>query len=93
MKIHSKNLLALALVGLGAASATHAQNAEVIHWWTSGGEAAAVKEFAAAFNKAGGKWNDNPIAGGGGAQARTVIINRTMGGDAPTAAQFNYGKQ
>ena len=93
MKIHSRKLLALVVAGIGAASAVHAQNAEVIHWWTSGGEAAAVKEFANAYNKAGGKWIDNPIAGGGGAQARTVTINRTMGGDAPTAAQFNYGKQ
>jgi glucose/mannose transport system substrate-binding protein len=93
MKSHSKTLLALLVAGLGAASAVHAQNAEVIHWWTSGGEAAAVKEFASAYTKAGGKWTDNPIAGGGGAQARTVTINRTMGGDAPTAAQFNYGKQ
>jgi glucose/mannose transport system substrate-binding protein len=93
MKFHSKHLLALLVAGLGAAHLAHAQNAEVIHWWTSGGEAAAVKEFAAAYTKAGGKWTDNPIAGGGGAQARTVTINRTMGGDAPTAAQFNYGKQ
>ncbi|MEY4883568.1 MAG: hypothetical protein RIS34_1422 [Pseudomonadota bacterium] len=93
MKAHSKNLLALLVAGLSMTGAVHAQNAEVIHWWTSGGEAAAIKEFADAYTKAGGKWTDNPIAGGGGAQARTVTINRTMGGDAPTAAQFNYGKQ
>jgi glucose/mannose transport system substrate-binding protein len=93
LKAHSKNLLALLVAGLSMTGAVHAQNAEVIHWWTSGGEAAAIKEFADAYTKAGGKWTDNPIAGGGGAQARTVTINRTMGGDAPTAAQFNYGKQ
>ena len=93
MKAHTKHLLALLVAGLGASSVAYAQNAEVIHWWTSGGEAAAIKEFADAYTKAGGKWTDNPIAGGGGAQARTVTINRTMGGDAPTAAQFNYGKQ
>jgi len=93
LKAHTKHLLALLVAGLGASSVAYAQNAEVIHWWTSGGEAAAIKEFADAYTKAGGKWTDNPIAGGGGAQARTVTINRTMGGDAPTAAQFNYGKQ
>jgi glucose/mannose transport system substrate-binding protein len=65
----------------------------VIHWWTSGGEAAAIKEFANMYNKAGGTWIDTPIAGGGGAAARTVILNRTMGGDPPTAAQFNYSNQ
>jgi glucose/mannose transport system substrate-binding protein len=81
---------ALFAVLAGAASA---QKAEVIHWWTSGGEAAAIKEFANAYTKAGGTWVDTPIAGGGGAQARTVMANRTMGGDPPTAAQYNYGRQ
>ena len=93
MKAPTKNWLAMLVAGLGMAGVAQAQNAEVIHWWTAGGEAAAIKEIASAYTKAGGKWSDNPIAGGGGAQARTVTINRTMGGDAPTAAQFNYGKQ
>jgi glucose/mannose transport system substrate-binding protein len=93
MKAHTKHLLALLVAGLGASTAVHAQKAEVIHWWTSGGEAAAIKEFATMYTKAGGTWVDTPIAGGGGAQARTVMANRTMGGDAPTAAQYNYGKQ
>jgi glucose/mannose transport system substrate-binding protein len=93
LKIHSKNLLALLIAGLGAATAAHAQKAEVIHWWTSGGEAAAIKEMANAFTQAGGTWIDAPIAGGGGANARTVTLNRTMGGDPPTAAQFNYSNQ
>lgn len=85
---------AAVLMAAGAlAPAAHAQKAEVIHWWTSGGEAAAIKEFATMYTKAGGTWIDTPIAGGGGAQARTVMANRTMGGDAPTAAQYNYGKQ
>jgi glucose/mannose transport system substrate-binding protein len=84
--------VAAALLAVVAAGA-QAQKAEVIHWWTSGGEAAAIKEFAAAYTKAGGTWVDTPIAGGGGAQARTVMANRTMGGDPPTAAQYNYGRQ
>ena len=88
-----KHLAAAALISVGAVGAAHAQKAEVIHWWTSGGEAAAIKEFATMYTKAGGTWVDTPIAGGGGAQARTVMANRTMGGDAPTAAQYNYGKQ
>jgi glucose/mannose transport system substrate-binding protein len=88
-----KQLAAAALISVGAVGAAHAQKAEVIHWWTSGGEAAAIKEFANAYTKGGGTWVDTPIAGGGGAQARTVMANRTMGGDPPTAAQYNYGKQ
>jgi len=93
MNLRMKQLAAAALISVGAVGAANAQKAEVIHWWTSGGEAAAIKEFATMYTKMGGTWVDTPIAGGGGAQARTVMANRTMGGDAPTAAQYNYGKQ
>ena len=65
--------------------------ANVIHWWTSGGESAAIGQFADAYNKAGGQWVDNAVAGAD--QARATAINRIVGGDAPTAAQFNTSKQ
>jgi glucose/mannose transport system substrate-binding protein len=87
------SVVTMLVASFACASPAQAQKAEVIHWWTSGGEAAAIKEFATMYTKAGGTWVDTPIAGGGGAQARTVMANRTMGGDAPTAAQYNYGKQ
>ena len=48
----------------GIARAEEPLNAEVIHWWTSGGESAAIAVFADAFNAAGGKWVDNAVAGG-----------------------------
>ncbi|HEY9025212.1 MAG TPA: ABC transporter substrate-binding protein [Burkholderiaceae bacterium] len=81
--------LALACAALGA----HAQanRAEVIHWWTSGGESAAVKELADAYRAAGGTWVDSAIAGG--EQARSTAINRMVGGTPPTAAQFNTSQQ
>jgi glucose/mannose transport system substrate-binding protein len=78
------------------AAPTHASEplkAEVIHWWTSGGEAAAVKVFADAYDKSGGQWVDSAIAGGGGEAARTAGINRIVGGNPPTMMQFNTGKQ
>jgi glucose/mannose transport system substrate-binding protein len=93
MSIWKKRVLAACVATMGVMGVAHAQKAEVIHWWTSGGEAAAIKEFANSWTKEGGTWVDTPIAGGGGAAARTVIINRTIGGDPPMAAQFNYGKQ
>jgi glucose/mannose transport system substrate-binding protein len=71
--------------------AAQAQKAEVIHWWTSGGESAAIKEVASAYEKSGGTWVDNAIAGGD--QARSTTINRIVGGNPPTAAQFNTSKQ
>lgn len=75
------------LGGLTAASATEL---EVTHWWTSGGEAAAVAVFADAFNKTGHKWVDGAIAGGG--NARPIIISRISGGDPMGATQLNTGR-
>lgn len=77
------------LLAWGAAA--HAQKAEVIHWWTSGGESAAVKELAKAYQQAGGTWVDAAVAGG--EAARAAAINRIAGGNPPTAAQFNTSKQ
>jgi glucose/mannose transport system substrate-binding protein len=74
----------------GLAQAQEMQ-AEVLHWWTSGGESAAVKVFADQFTDAGGTWVDTAIAGG--QNARTAGINRIVGGNPPTAMQFNTGKQ
>lgn len=65
--------------------------AEVIHWWTSGGESAAIKVFADEFAARGGEWIDQAIAGG--EAARTQGINRIVGGNPPTAMQLNTGQQ
>jgi glucose/mannose transport system substrate-binding protein len=47
-------LSAAGVVIAGLAQPAAAQEAEVIHWWTSGGESAAVKVFADKFTEAGG---------------------------------------
>ena len=47
--------------------------------------------FADKFTEAGGTWIDNAVAGG--ENARTAGINRIVGGDPPTAMQFNTGLQ
>ncbi|NRA22086.1 MAG: carbohydrate ABC transporter substrate-binding protein [Oceanospirillaceae bacterium] len=82
-------LCAGALLGATCASATEL---EVTHWWTSGGEAAAVAEFAKAFDATGNKWVDGAIAGSGGI-ARPIIVSRIIGGDPMHATQFNHGRQ
>ncbi|MBY3039857.1 carbohydrate ABC transporter substrate-binding protein [Rhizobium laguerreae] len=74
---------------LGAANAT---DLEVTHWWTSGGEAAAVAELAKAFDATGNHWVDGAIAGSGGT-ARPIMISRITGGDPMGATQFNHGRQ
>lgn len=65
---------------------------EVTHWWTSGGEAAAVSKFADAWNATGNTWVDGAIAGSGGT-ARPIIISRILGGDPMAATQLNHGRQ
>jgi len=93
MGFRFKSLLgAAAISALIAAPASAAGlKAEVLHWWTSGGESAAVKEFADAYTKAGGEWIDTAIAGG--PAARAAGINRIVGGDPPTVMMFNISNQ
>ena len=81
-----------ATVALPFAVPAGATDLEVTHWWTSGGEAAAVAEFAKAFDATGNKWIDGAIAGGGNT-ARPVMISRITGGDPMAATQFNHGRQ
>ena len=91
MKFRSLAAALAASVALPAGGA-HAVDLEVTHWWTSGGEAAAVAEFAEAFDASGHKWVDGAIAGGGNT-ARPVMISRITGGDPMGATQFNHGRQ
>lgn len=79
-------------VAMTAASMAHAVELEVTHWWTSGGEAAAVAKFAEAWNATGNTWVDAAIAGSGSA-ARPIIISRILGGDPMAATQLNHGRQ
>ena len=81
-----------ASVSLPFAGAAFATDLEVTHWWTSGGESAAVAEFAKAFDATGNHWVDGAIAGGGNT-ARPVMISRITGGDPMGATQFNHGRE
>ena len=88
----NKLKLAVALcASVALPSVAMATDLEVTHWWTSGGEAAAVAEFAKAFDATGNKWVDGAIAGSGDT-ARPIIISRIMGGNPMGATQLNPGK-
>ena len=89
MKLTTKLLAATAICSASAASAV---DLEITHWWTSGGEAAAVTKFAEAWNATGNTWVDGAIAGSGGT-ARPIIISRILGGDPMAATQLNHGRQ
>ncbi len=82
-----KKLIATAC-GLLLGGAALAQNVEVLHWWTSGGEAAALNLLKQNLEKQGVKWNDMPVAGGGGEAAMTAVRARVTAGNPPTAVQL-----
>jgi glucose/mannose transport system substrate-binding protein len=84
-------LAAALLASIALPSFALATDLEVTHWWTSGGEAAAVAEFAKAFDATGNKWIDGAIAGSGDT-ARPIIISRILGGNPMGATQLNPGK-
>jgi len=86
--IKTAAVAAAALVA--SAAVAGAEKIEVTHWWTSGGEAAAVGVFADAVNASGHEWVDGAIAGGG--NARPVILSRIAGGDPMGATQLNTGR-
>ena len=92
IKCFKKSALVATALLTGAVNVASATDLEVTHWWTSGGEAAAVAEFAKAFNATGHNWVDGAIAGSGGT-ARPIIISRIIGGEPMGATQLNHGRQ
>ncbi|MDF1746758.1 MAG: ABC transporter substrate-binding protein [Gimesia sp.] len=78
--------LAIGVAASGAVSA--AGEVEVLHWWTSGGEAAALNVLKDDLSSKGVSWADMPVAGGGGESAMTVLRARVTSNNAPTAAQM-----
>lgn len=84
----SKFLAGAALIALSVGTARAAENVEVLHWWTSGGEAAALNVLKKDLESKGVGWQDMPVAGGGGEQAMTVLRARVTAGNAPTAVQM-----
>jgi glucose/mannose transport system substrate-binding protein len=78
-------LTTAALMGLTAMA--HADEVEVLHWWTSGGEAAALEVLKKDLESKGVTWKDMPVAGGGGEAAMTALRARVTAGNPPTAVQ------
>ena len=83
--------VALTAAALLGSTSVQAADVEVVHWWTSGGEQAAVSVFANEFDATGDKWVDGAIALG--ETARATVMQRALGGDPPDASQFNPGRQ
>jgi len=82
-KLLATTAMTLAILG-GAAQAAEV---EVLHWWTSGGEAAALDVLKKKLESQGVSWKDMPVAGGGGEAAMTALRARVTSGNPPTAVQ------
>ncbi|AVB13626.1 MULTISPECIES: ABC transporter substrate-binding protein [Pseudomonas syringae group] len=91
MNSMSRLAFVISLASLFPLSATAAESkgtVEVVHWWTSGGEKAAVDVLKAQVEKDGFTWKGDGISGGGGAAAMTVLKSRAMASNPPGAAQI-----
>ena len=89
----SKNMTTLSL-GVSAAlaalvvPAAQAGEVEVLHYWTSPGEAKAAAALKQTLQQQGDTWKDFAVAGGGGDAAMTVLKSRVISGNPPSAAQI-----
>ena len=63
-------------------------NLEVLHFWTSGGEAAALNVLKQRLESKGVAWKDMPVAGGGGEAAMTTLRTRLASGNPPAAVSL-----
>ena len=82
-------MIALAIAGASApARAADVKEVQMLHWWTSGGEAAALNVLKGDLSKEGYAWKDVPVAGGGGDTAMTALKAMVAAGNYPTASQM-----
>ncbi|MGV1880176.1 ABC transporter substrate-binding protein [Rhizobium sp. A22-96] len=82
-------LVALAVAGAAVgARAADVKEVQMLHWWTSGGEAAALNVLKQDLSKEGYAWKDVPVAGGGGDAAMTALKAMVAAGNYPTASQM-----
>lgn len=81
-------MTASAVILAASATVASAASVEVLHWWTSGGEAAALNVLKEDLASKGVDWQDMPVAGGGGEAAMTTLRARVTAGNAPTAVQM-----
>ena len=77
-----------ALISTAGARAADVKEVQMLHWWTSGGEAAALNVLKKDLGAEGFTWKDVPVAGGGGDAAMTALKAMAAAGNYPTASQM-----
>jgi glucose/mannose transport system substrate-binding protein len=88
MKLKPFVQAALAMSMLATAAVHANPQVEVLHYWTSGGEAKSIAELKKMMEAKGVTWKDFAVAGGAGENATTALKARVIAGSAPTAAQI-----
>ena len=88
IQMFQRSILATAAVLAFTAATAHAGEVEVLHYWTSGGEAKSAAELRKMMQSKGHTWKDFAVAGGGGDNAMTVLKSRVVSGNPPAAAQI-----
>jgi len=85
-----KLMMAAAMLATTAltAHADDVKEVQMLHWWTSGGEAAALNVLKQDLATEGYTWKDVPVAGGGGDAAMTALKAMVAAGNPPTASQM-----
>lgn len=66
-----------------------AETLELMHFWTSGGEAKAMDVIKKAAEAEGIQWKDAAVAGGSGMNAFQVLQSRVAAGNPPAAMQMH----
>jgi glucose/mannose transport system substrate-binding protein len=87
-KLIQSAAILLSVAAVVAPCAAGAGEVEVLHYWTSGGEAKSVAELKKIMQAKGHTWKDFAVAGGGGDNAATVLKSRVVSGNPPAAAQI-----
>lgn len=90
MKVHTFLMAGVAAIALatGVGRAQEVKDVNVLHWLTSGGEAAAISVVQKDVGVRGFTWKDVPIAGGGGDAAMTALKAMVAAGNPPDASQM-----
>ncbi|WP_413283869.1 ABC transporter substrate-binding protein [Vibrio sp. MA40-2] len=88
LKNIARLLLCSAWFSLLISPTANTAEVEVLHWWTSGGEARSAKLLEQGIESRGHIWKDFSVAGGGGQSAMMVLKARAVSGNPPTSAQI-----
>ena len=83
-----RGVIILLLAGLCAALGARAGEVEVLHFWTSPGEAQSIAEIKQLMAERGHTWKDFAVVGGGGQNAMAALRQRVLAGQPPSAASI-----